>query len=63
MASAPKSGLEQDAPGQELDMTKVGTPEFEAEYRRQMLAIAAHDRRTRNADRTEVHWDALDSWQ
>jgi hypothetical protein len=43
--------------------TLAGTPEFEAEYRRQMAAIAEHDRSTHDADRMPVDWDALDSWE
>lgn len=63
MASMPNREPEPGELGRELDFGRVGTPEFEAEYRRQMLAIAEHDRRTKNASRMEVHWDSLDSWQ
>lgn len=63
MASLPNADVNYPNVGEELDFSKVGTPEFEAEYRRQMLAIAEHDRLTKNADRMEVHWDSLGSWQ
>lgn len=41
----------------------AGTPEFEAEYRRQMAAIAEHDQKTKNADRMAVDWASLGSWE
>ena len=41
----------------------AGTPEFEAEYRRQMAAIAERDRLTGNADRMPVDWKTLGSWE
>jgi hypothetical protein len=40
-----------------------GTPEFEVEYRRQMLAIAEHDRRNGNADWMEVDWASIKGWE
>ncbi len=44
-------------------LARVGTPEFEAEYRRQMAVIAEHDRRTNFADRMDVDWEALPDWE
>lgn len=38
-----------------------GTPEFNAEYRRQMERVAEHDRRTNHADRWEPDWAALEN--
>jgi len=40
-----------------------GTPEFDIEYRRQMAVIAEHDRRTSNANRMEIDWEALSGWE
>jgi hypothetical protein len=41
-----------------------GTPEFEVEVRRQMLAIAEHDRRLKPENRFPIDWEALDKvWQ
>jgi hypothetical protein len=40
-----------------------GTPEFEAEYRRQMVAIAEHDRQTHGADRMDVDWSSIKGWE
>jgi hypothetical protein len=37
-----------------------GTPEFEIEFRRQMLAIAEHDRRMKPEDRFPLDWEAID---
>jgi hypothetical protein len=63
MGALPKTTPTSTDSGTELDMSQAGTPEFEAEYRRQMLVIAEHDRSTRNGDRMQVHWDSLDSWE
>ena len=38
------------------------TPEFEAEYRRQMAIIPEHDRRTGSAERMDIDEDALRGW-
>jgi hypothetical protein len=41
-----------------------GTPEFEVEYKRQLEAIAQHDREAKSADRTPIDWEWLDKvWQ
>ena len=41
-----------------------GTPGFEAEYRRQLAAVADHDRRNGGADRMPMDWEWLDKvWQ
>jgi hypothetical protein len=37
-----------------------GTPEFEVEYRRQLAAVAEHDRKTGNAERLPIDWEWLD---
>jgi hypothetical protein len=37
-----------------------GTQEFDVEYRRQLDAIAAHDRRNNGADRMPIDWEYLD---
>ncbi|HEY4358723.1 MAG TPA: hypothetical protein VGN16_23450 [Acidobacteriaceae bacterium] len=37
-----------------------GTPEFEEEYRRQMRAVAVHDRNSRNNTPLEPDWGWLD---
>jgi hypothetical protein len=36
------------------------TPEFVVEYRRQLAAVAEHDRRNGGADRLAVDWEYLD---
>jgi hypothetical protein len=41
-----------------------GTPEFEVEFRRQMLAIAESDRKVKPENQFPVDWEALDRvWQ
>jgi hypothetical protein len=59
MASQPKPDPKRFLTIDELWAIR-GTPEFEAEYKRQLSAIAQHDRETRNADRMPVDWEALD---
>jgi hypothetical protein len=63
MASLPKS----DPSPRPLSIDELfairGTPEFDAEYRRQLAAIAEHDRRTHNSSRMEVDWESLSSWK
>ena len=38
-----------------------GTPEYDSEIRRQMQAIAEHDRRNGHADYMEPDWEWLDT--
>ena len=60
MASLPKPNPEtQFLTLGELEAIR-GTPEFEAEYRRQLQAVAEHYRRTRHADLMEPDWEWLD---
>lgn len=41
-----------------------GTPQFDAEFKRQLTAIAEHDRRNKNADHLEIDWEWLDkAWK
>lgn len=47
-----------------LELLEIrGTPEFDVEYRRQMLAVAEHDRRNGNADWAEVDWESIKGWE
>jgi hypothetical protein len=63
MASLPKSDPTPRFLTAEELLTIRGTPEFEIEYRRQMAVIAEHDRRTGNANRMEIDWEALSGWE
>lgn len=40
-----------------------GTQEFDVEYRRQLAAVAEHDRRTKQASRMELDPDAIKGWE
>jgi len=40
-----------------------GTPEFEAEYRRQAVAVAEHDSRAGKVDRLEPDWGSIKGWE
>lgn len=62
MASLPKPDLTPRFMSLEELLAIKGTPEFEAEYRRQMEFIAEHDRRTNNADRMEPDEEDLAGW-
>ncbi len=59
MASLPKSDPTRYLTIDELWAIR-GTPEFEAEYMRQLAAIAKHDRESNFADRMEPDWEWLD---
>lgn len=60
MASLPKPLPERVPMTAEELLAIRGTPEFEEEYRRQLLAIAEHDRRNNFADRMEPDWEWLE---
>jgi hypothetical protein len=63
MASLPKSEPTPRFLTAEELLEIRGTPEFAVEYRRQMLAIAEHDRRNGNADWPEVDWASIKGWE
>jgi hypothetical protein len=63
MASLPKSDPSPRFLTAEELLEIRGTPEFYAEYRRQMLAIAEHGRRNGNADWMEVDWASIKGWE
>jgi hypothetical protein len=64
MASLPKSDQDRHAAVRQVSFSlpDTSTPEFEMEYRRQMAAIAEHDRRTKSKDRMDLDEDALRGW-
>lgn len=60
MASLPKSEPNWVPMTAEELLAIRGTPEFEIEYKRQLTAIAKHDRESNFADRMEPDWEWLD---
>ncbi len=59
MASLPKPDPKRFLTIDELWAIR-GTPEFEAEYKRQLDSIAKHDRENNYSDRMEPDWEWLD---
>jgi hypothetical protein len=60
MATLPNPDFEPHYMTAEELLAIRGTPEFEIEFRRQMAAIAEHDRSTTNADQWPIDWELLD---